>query len=48
MSAESDGMRPHSPSVQEAYAARAVEYADLLGRMDAVANADKRLVEAWA
>ena len=48
MSAESDGMRPHSPSVQEAYAARAVEYADLLGRMDAVADADKRLVEAWA
>ena len=48
MSAESDGMRPHSPSVQEAYTARAVEYADLLGRMDAVADADKRLVEAWA
>lgn len=34
--------------VHDAYGRRAVEYADLLGTMDATAAADRRTVDAWA
>lgn len=34
--------------ISAAYSSRAEEYAELLGSMDAVADADRRLVEVWA
>lgn len=34
--------------VQRAYGSRAIEYAEHLGRMDAVAEADRELVYSWA
>lgn len=46
--ADAAGARQHRLSSRIAYGAQAAEYAELLGTMDAVAGADRVLVEAWA
>ena len=48
MTAESEGVQQHSPSIREAYGTRAAEYAKLLGAMTVVADADRAQVEAWS
>lgn len=40
--------RPARTAAQAAYGARAAEYTELLGTMDAVADEDRLLVESWA
>lgn len=39
---------PETDLVRSAYAERAAEYADLLGSIDATAEADRRLIAGWA
>ena len=48
MKAAPDDAQDQHPTSTAAYTARAAEYAELLGTMDAVAEKDRLLVEAWA